>query len=72
VRFIATQLVDIPQRIRSRTVELEDGQKIILTVDKDDRGKLIGQGGRTARALRAIVRAAGAAHDARYQIEITD
>jgi len=39
--------------------EDDRGPVLHLRVDPDDRGKVIGRGGRTARALRTIVRAAG-------------
>jgi uncharacterized protein len=39
--------------------EDERGMVLHLRVDPDDMGKVIGRGGRTARALRTLVRAAG-------------
>ena len=44
----------------------------MLTVAKDDVGKVIGRKGRIARALRAIVRASGAHSHRRVLLEIVE
>ena len=43
-----------------------------LTVNQDDFGQVIGRQGRTARALRAIARAAAARTGRRAQVEILE
>jgi predicted RNA-binding protein YlqC (UPF0109 family) len=43
-----------------------------LTVNQEDFGQVIGRQGRTARALRAVVRAAAARHGRRAQVEILE
>jgi uncharacterized protein len=51
--------VDEPDAVR---VSEEEGDGVIqlkLEVASDDMGKVIGRGGRTARAIRDVVRAAG-------------
>jgi predicted RNA-binding protein YlqC (UPF0109 family) len=54
--------------------EVEDDQGVVLelTVHPDDVGKVIGKRGRTAKALRALVRAAGALEDEDVTVEILD
>ncbi len=52
--------------------EREDAIVFHLHVAPDDVGKVIGRQGRIARALRSIVRAAGARADERYLLEIAD
>jgi predicted RNA-binding protein YlqC (UPF0109 family) len=54
------------------TEEREDAIVFRLHVAPDDVGKVIGRQGRLARALRSIVRAAGARADERYLLEIVD
>ena len=43
-----------------------------LRVHAEDVGKVIGKRGRTAKALRALVRAAGALEDEDVTVEILD
>lgn len=43
-----------------------------LSVAEEDRGKVIGRNGRTAKALRAIVKAGGVKDGKRILVEIVD
>jgi predicted RNA-binding protein YlqC (UPF0109 family) len=70
--FIVKQLVDFPDDIRIEEVEDDQGVVLELTVHPDDVGKVIGKRGRTAKALRALVRAAGALEDEDVTVEILD
>ena len=59
LEYIARNLVDEPDAVQV-TEEQGDGTIILkLSVAADDMGKVIGRGGRTARAIRDVVRAAG-------------
>jgi len=72
LEWIARRLVDEPDAVRVETEEREDAVVFHLHVAPDDVGKVIGRQGRLARALRSIVRAAGARADRRYLLEIAD
>ena len=72
LEWIARRLVDEPDAVRVETEEREDAVVFHLHVAPDDVGKVIGRQGRLARALRSIVRAAGARTDRRYLLEIAD
>jgi predicted RNA-binding protein YlqC (UPF0109 family) len=72
LEWIARRLVDEPDSVRVETEEREDAVVFHLYVAPDDVGKVIGRQGRLARALRSIVRAAGARADRRYLLEIVD
>ena len=72
LEWIARRLVDEPDAVRVETEEREDAVVFHLHVAPDDVGKVIGCQGRLARALRSIVRAAGARADRRYLLEIAD
>jgi hypothetical protein len=52
----------------------EDDDTIVLelSVAEDDRGKVIGRQGRTAKALRAIMKADGTKEGKRVMVEIVD
>ena len=65
VRFMVTSLVD-----NKETVKIEvDESTINVTVAKEDMGKIIGKQGRTAKAIRSIVKAASAKNGAKYSVE---
>ena len=70
LEWIARQLVDEPDAVRVETEERDDAVVFKLFVAADDVGKVIGRQGRMARALRSIVRAAGARAEERYVLEI--
>lgn len=68
--WIARGLVDEPDAVRVE--RLDDGDVVMLRlhVAPGDVGKVIGRQGRVVRALRTIVRAAGARADRRAVLEI--
>ena len=72
VEYLARQLVEQPDAVRVEEVERDDALVLLLHVAEDDRGKVIGRGGRIARALRTVVRACGARDDRRVLLEIVD
>ena len=72
VAYLARQLVDQPDQVRVEEVE-EDGAIVLkLHVAPDDIGTVIGRQGRIARALRQVVRAAGADDRRRVHLEIVE
>jgi hypothetical protein len=72
LEFVVGFLVDNPDDIR---VEESAGERTVyydLFVHPDDVGKVIGRGGRIARALRTVVKAAAAREDRSAVVEIVD
>ena len=70
--YLARQLVDEPDAVSVKEEEREGAIILMLSVAKDDVGKVIGRKGRIARALRAIVRASGAHSHRRVLLEIVE
>jgi len=70
VEFLARRLVDEPDAVRVEREERDDAVVLHLHVAPEDVGKVIGRQGRIARALRAVVRAAGTRDDRRLLLEI--
>ena len=68
--WIARGLVDEPDAVRVERVEEADAVVLLLSVAPDDVGKVSGRQGRVARALRTLVRSAGARGDKRLVLEI--
>ncbi len=70
--WIARGLVDDQDAVRVERVDEGDIVVLGLHVAPDDVGKVIGRHGRVARALRTVVRSAGARSDRRLVLEIAD
>ncbi len=69
VEMIARSLVDSPDEV---FVEQFDDGMIELEVAETDVGKVIGRQGRTARALRTLLSAAGVRARKRYSLDIIE
>lgn len=71
VEQIAKWLVDEPGEV---SVTQIDGETTVLELEvaEKDVGKVIGRSGRVARALRALVSAAGVRAQKRYALEIVE
>jgi uncharacterized protein len=72
VEYLACRLVDHPDQVSVEELEEEDALVIRLRVASDDVGRVIGRGGRIARALRTLVRASAARDGRRVLLEIVD
>src|SRR3990167_6514528 len=57
IRFMAVSLVDKPDEVRVELIEERQANVYELEVAEADLGKVIGRGGKTARALRTVVQA---------------
>jgi predicted RNA-binding protein YlqC (UPF0109 family) len=72
IEQIAKALVDDPTQVAVDEYEDEGEQVLELTVAEGDLGKIIGRSGRTARALRTVLAAAGLKLHKRYALEIVE
>ena len=72
VEFLAKSLVDNPDDVKIHTFEREQATVIELEVAPADLGKVIGRQGRTARAIRTLLSAAGQKTRRRYILDIID
>jgi len=72
LEYIARELVENPDAVEVNEVHDERGVLLQLTVDPEDMGKVIGKGGRTARAIRQVVKAAAIREGVRAAVEIVD
>jgi uncharacterized protein len=70
--YLARELVDEPDAVRVETEEREGALVLVLHVAPDDIGKVIGRGGRIARALRTVVRASAVREGRRVLVEIAE
>jgi predicted RNA-binding protein YlqC (UPF0109 family) len=73
LEYLARQLVDVPDEVEVEEFEEDDGTLVLeLAVAEDDYGKVIGRGGRTANALRLVVKAAAVKDNRRVLVDIVD
>jgi predicted RNA-binding protein YlqC (UPF0109 family) len=72
VELIAKALVDDPDKVVVTQLQGEQTTILELKVAQEDLGKVIGKQGRTARAIRVILGAAGMKEKRRYNLEIIE
>jgi uncharacterized protein len=73
LEFLARGLVERPDEVRVREVSEDEGSTVLeLSVADDDYGNVIGRGGRTAQALRTVIKAAAAKENRRVFVDIVD
>jgi predicted RNA-binding protein YlqC (UPF0109 family) len=73
LEYLAEGLVDDPDAVEVEQFEEDDGTIVLeLCVGSDDYGRVIGRGGRTAHALRAVVKAAAAGERSHVLVDIVD
>ena len=70
VEFIAKSLVDDPSQVYVSEIEGETSVILELRVGPEDMGRVIGKGGRTANAMRTLVRVLAAKQGKRVTLEI--
>jgi predicted RNA-binding protein YlqC (UPF0109 family) len=72
IEYIAKALVDAPDQVTVQEVQEDDTTVLELRVAAGDVGKVIGKQGRTARALRILLGAAGMKLHQRFALEILE
>jgi predicted RNA-binding protein YlqC (UPF0109 family) len=73
LEYLARSLVDDPDAVRVEAFDEDDGSIVLeLSVGEDDYGQIIGRGGRTANALRTVLKAAAVKEGRRVFVDIVD
>jgi uncharacterized protein len=73
LEYLARGLVDRPDEVRVTEVREDDGTVVLeLSVNQDDYGSVIGRGGRTASALRTVLKATAVKDQRRVFLDIVD
>ncbi len=73
LEYLAEGLVEDPDAVEVDQFEEGDGTIVLeLCVGPDDYGRVIGRGGRTAQALRTVVKAAAAGEGCHVLVDIVD
>lgn len=72
LEYVVKALVDNPDAVEtSRTID-QMGVLLTLTVHSDDMGKIIGKSGKTAEAIRILLRVVGMKENARVNLKINE
>jgi uncharacterized protein len=73
LEYLAEGLVEDPDAVSVEQFEEDDGTVVLeLSVGPEDYGRVIGRGGRTAHALRTVVKAAAAGEGSHVLLDIVD
>lgn len=70
--YVIKAIVENPDDVKVERKIDERGVLLELTVNADDMGKIIGKEGRTAKALRTLLRVLGAKSNARINLKIIE
>ena len=72
VEMIVKALVDETDAVDVREIERDGTTRIEVRVAQSDMGKVIGKQGRTVRALRSLVYAAGLKRHRRFVLDVVE
>jgi uncharacterized protein len=72
VEMIVKALVDETEAVDVREIERDGTTRIEVRVAQSDMGKVIGKQGRTVRALRSLVYAAGLKKHRRFVLDVVE
>jgi uncharacterized protein len=73
LEYLTRGLVADPDSVQVTETHEDDGSVVLeLSVAPDDYGSVIGRGGRTASALRTVVKAAAVRDNRRVFVDIVD
>ena len=71
LEYLARALVEEPDAVEVEQFEEDDGTVVLeLSVADDDYGKVIGRGGRTAQALRTVMKACSVRQGCRVLVDV--
>jgi len=70
--FVVKALVDKPEAVKTDRKVDEMGVLLMLKVDPEDMGKIIGRSGQTAKAIRSLLRVVGIKNNARVNLKIEE
>ena len=72
MKYIVNQFAEKPDEVEYDVKENDRGTEITVILSDSDMGKVIGRQGKIAKAMRTIVKAAGAKENKKYSVEIKE
>lgn len=70
LEYVARSLVDNPDGVSVEVHERGDEIELVLAVDENDMGRVIGRDGRIANAIRSLLRVMGSRDGVHVELEI--
>jgi predicted RNA-binding protein YlqC (UPF0109 family) len=70
LEYVARALVEKPDAVSVEVEESDDEISLVLTVDEEDMGRVIGRDGRIANAIRSLLRVMGTRDGRHVELEI--
>jgi len=72
IELVVKALVDDPESVEVHEVDRNGTTRLEVRVAQPDMGKIIGKQGRTIRALRSLVYAAGLKQNRRFVLDVVE
>lgn len=72
LQFIVSSIVDNPDGVKIEENETDGIHNLILTVAKEDMGKVIGKEGKVIRSIRNIMKIKAMKQDVRINISLSE
>lgn len=72
LRHVVSSIVSDPDAVEIETIDDDEALRFDVRVGDGDMGRVIGKRGRTAHAIRALVRAAAAKDGTSVDVEFVD
>ena len=70
--YLVQSMIERPDELKIDRIETESVDIFFLRVAKQDRGRVLGKGGRTIGALRAFLEGVASLNDREVVVEIVD
>ena len=72
VEYLLVRLIDHPDDLKVTEEEMSDGLKVLINVNSEDMGRLIGKGGKVIKAIRKLVQVKAARDGIFVRVEIVE
>lgn len=72
LNYIIQSIVDEPESVRVDEDETDGMLNLVVSVAKDDMGKVIGKEGKVIRSIRNVMKIKAMKHDARINITLAE
>jgi uncharacterized protein len=72
LEYLVSSIVDAPDKVSVREEEVDGITNLIISVAKDDMGKVIGKEGKIIRSIRNVMKIKAMKNSTRINISIAD
>lgn len=72
VEYLLVRLIDHPDDLQVTEEETSEGLKVLISVNQEDMGRVIGKGGKVIKAIRKLVQVKAARDGIYVRVEIVE